>query len=260
MMCSNMPEEDYELNKHINDALDAVEKDIMTCIKNMYNLTIKVSIQVLHSSQSKNGFPRQSACNERCQFIQENAKLRKLCDDSDTAMKHYLDRKVRTGRRKDITIGYRCHQYLSNIIMPIKWGDYFWYIFLGQFLLRGCGKSLGCPECIEGFRSENIEVLKRAEIEADIEDEYKKSVRDNLFYIASDVKNASGICSLEIPELLVCKVVAKIMFNNFLSTIHDEEYEKFKKWLETYGKEKKKEPTKRETSYPQQKNAPELLE
>jgi len=249
-----------QLNKKVNKELTKVEKYICGLVDLWYpGLKVMVSIQVLRSSQEGG---RDNPCNKMCKAIQKDDANLALCNMSDMVMKDFLSDQIQGKwgqQKKMMTVGYRCHKYLSNLLTPVRHNflgaNYNWYIFVGQFFLQGCckrGVSLSedvsdlcskcLPDCPCGFESEKIRILRESDVSKMNKDD-QKCVRPGLYYDPSCIKEKYDVSFVTIPQLLICKYIATSTFERFLKrmTQDPEKSTLFQSWLKIYGDEKEED-------------------
>lgn len=216
--------------------------DICQWVQRKYHRRIMASIQLIHQKQK-----RPLACNILCSLTQKEDENVELCNKSDEAMKVLLSERLKNSRDKDISIGYLCHKGMSNIVIPYhdkkcRRGTY-WYVFLGQFVLKGCRQNKKtCDEikCHTCFGDEKIKILKPK----DIEDKYSDCVHAGIIcnpkYLVDEGKvERENI--LSIPQLIMCKFVTKNLVANFFDELHSEinedsgryeRLERLEKWVQ----------------------------
>ena len=150
--------DDPKLN--VDVALSYIENEINRFVVEKYRSPEKgitdqgigISVQVLKNGQDTNR-PNKT-CNKLCD-IAITSKDEAMCNKSDKLMKQLLM------QYKDLSkppgFGYRCHNYLSNIVyLHRDHAGRSWYVFIGQFLLKGRPSKKVRKRFLESY---NIQIL-----------------------------------------------------------------------------------------------------
>ena len=243
-MCPENNKSQNDIETFVEHKLTKVENEICSLVKREYPETrVMVSIQVLHSSQTNY---RNPSCNKKCDVVQRNSAILKLCNQSDIGMKTILWQQI-MGRHKPghemKGIGYRCHQKLSNVVIPLReellGKNWYWYVFLGQFYLMTCSVASEDKGCPDGFASEQIVILSKDHIPV----EFSDCIRPGFFCDKETFQDTQTlkVSYLTIPKLFICRYIACRHLRHFLRTLKSDELEKFGKWLEMYAKPRKED-------------------
>jgi hypothetical protein len=198
------------IKKKVNDEINNIEENIRILGRKCYNLPeIGIAIEILEDGQ--NEF-RPLPCNRLCQKRFEKPSSRITCDESDKIMKRLLLEEV--NNEHHISIGYLCHQGLSNIIMPFHDNictNSEWYIFLGQFALTK-GHTEIFNDAQIGILGENVDLPR----------EYKRFVKKGFFCENIGKKYFETVPVLNIANVLQYGAIARCYWQQALDHWKDD--------------------------------------
>lgn len=204
-----------EINSETENLIQHVEELIQQWMLAEFSRKIGVSVQLPSSYQgNRRPVPKNFVCRE----IYKNATARQKCDMSDQVMKHL-------SLKDEMSIAYRCHGDLSNIVIPHydTITKTTWFIFIGQFVIMD---ETRCDDCkvVQARCRATQRILKKEEIQildenkinnlaADDKQRYNGVVKPVFFGSHYNEKMPQDYV-IDIHQLIMCKRKAIKVLNN----------------------------------------------
>ena len=168
--------------------------------------------------RSPSGAPE--AVNPYCQEIldkQWKARVDTIdCDELDVCLKrrHKSRTDVPDAQGALPGLSCRCHGNVSNILVPFRFRNDVWHIFLGQFLLKREPSGIGA-RILSEQHIDPVENIAAAE---------EKFLRENVFVTEEEhAKEFNSLISLvPLPDFLMFKSHVLDEFHAFLSSVYDD--------------------------------------